>query len=926
MAYSYVRYSGNGSTTNYTFSFPTISTNHIKVRVNGSLVTNWSFLSASTIQFAVAPANAAVIEIRRETPKDSPIVDFADGSVLLERDLDLLATWQLYVAQETEDDLEDTIRVDSQGRFDAQNKRIINVADPVNAQDAVTKNWAETAMSSQLNQATAQATAAAGSATAAAGSANAAATSASNASTSASNAASSATGASNSATAAAGSATAAANSATAAGTSATNANSSAVAAASSATAAASSETASASSATAAAASYDSFDDRYLGPKAVAPTLDNDGNSLLVGALYWDTGLQQMLVWKGSTWASTFLTGSINRSLVIATAAQTVVSTPTYSIGANTLNVFVNGVKLLVGSDYTETSQNSITFASGLAANDEVELEALQPYAIGTTGSESVAFQQVGTGAVQRTVDAKLKESVSVKDFGAVGDGVADDTAKIQAALDAVQASGGGMVWLPAGTYKTTAALSLPALVSLEGEGQFSIIRAYSCNGLSIQSSNVIGPRRIANLWLYADGGSTYAAIKCDLNSTSSGPRAQGLVFENVYLAFWGTGIYARGMWHSTFRSITMNHVWTGVYIVDQNVKLLFDDCRITHGGLVSGSGNSIGVHVGPAATTRPEDIQITNSIIYGFNQGIVWRQCLFGGVTNCDIDACTIEGLRLQTADGGFVFRDNWLQVDSSAVTVYGINAASLGYTPSTGNISIANNRIGNTTNTGTSYGILVGTNQTGLEISNNAVIGFNTGFRSDASVRLNIVGNTFDSVFQLLNNTDTTVSANQFAGGVSLTTNTGLKFISQDESSTTAGDYRIKKGITFPVTQVACADANTLDDYEEGTWTPYADGTTTFTTATGWYTKIGNVVTVGFHIVVNSAQANFFQIYGLPFAVNATYTGHTPGGIAITDSAASLTLNGASSVIQLYNTSGVLVRYNTYNGKFFKGGIVYRV
>ena len=84
MAYSYVRYTGNGSTTNYTFSFPTISTDHIKVRVNGTLVTNWSFLSASTIQFAAAPANAAIIEIRRETPKDSSIVNFTDGSVLLE--------------------------------------------------------------------------------------------------------------------------------------------------------------------------------------------------------------------------------------------------------------------------------------------------------------------------------------------------------------------------------------------------------------------------------------------------------------------------------------------------------------------------------------------------------------------------------------------------------------------------------------------------------------------------------------------------------------------------------------------------------------------------------------------------------------------------------------------------------------------------
>ena len=48
-------------------------------------------------------------------------------------------------------------------------------------------------------------------------------------------------------------------------------------------------------------SYDSFDDRYLGPKAAAPALDNDGNTLLVGALYFDTVGSNMRVWNGSAW-------------------------------------------------------------------------------------------------------------------------------------------------------------------------------------------------------------------------------------------------------------------------------------------------------------------------------------------------------------------------------------------------------------------------------------------------------------------------------------------------------------------------------------------------------------------------------------------------------------------------------------------------
>jgi hypothetical protein len=64
-----------------------------------------------------------------------------------------------------------------------------------------------------------------------------------------------------------------------------------------------------------------------------------------------------------------------------------------------------------------------------------------------TGSSLVGFQQAGGSAVLRTTQAKLRETVSVKDFGAVGDGVADDTAAIQAALDS-----NGDVYFPEGTY------------------------------------------------------------------------------------------------------------------------------------------------------------------------------------------------------------------------------------------------------------------------------------------------------------------------------------------------------------------------------------------------------------------------------------------------------------------------------------------
>jgi hypothetical protein len=81
--------------------------------------------------------------------------------------------------------------------------------------------------------------------------------------------------------------------------------------------------------------------------------------------------------------------------------------------------------------------------------------------------------------------------------------------------------------------------------------------------------------------------------------------------------------------------------------------------------------------------------------------------------------------------------------------------------------------------------------------------------------------------------------------------------------------------GITFPATQSASTDANTLDDYEEGTWTPTARGqasvgTTTYSTAVGRYTKIGNQVTATLYMVVTSLTGTgTLEIANFPFTNN---------------------------------------------------------
>jgi hypothetical protein len=178
---------------------------------------------------------------------------------------------------------------------------------------------AATYATNAANSATAaasSASSASSSATSATSSASTATTQASNASTSASNASTSASNASTSATSATASASTATTQASNASTSATNAASSASAASTSASNASASASSAASAQTAAEAArdsalaaYDNFDDRYLGAKSSNPTLDNDGNALLAGALYYNTVVPEMRLYTGSAWVAAYVSGA-----------------------------------------------------------------------------------------------------------------------------------------------------------------------------------------------------------------------------------------------------------------------------------------------------------------------------------------------------------------------------------------------------------------------------------------------------------------------------------------------------------------------------------------------------------------------------------------------------------------------------------------
>ena len=439
MAYSYVVYTGNGSTTQFAITFPYIRKEHIKVYVN-YVDTAYTYVNDTTVQLATAPASPLRVEVRRVTPLANVLVDYTDGSTLIAADLDTSNLQSLYNEQELDDSLKQTVSIDpATGLLSAGSQRITNVANPVNAQDAATKTYVDTADALKVAKA-------GDSMTGALAMGN--------------------------------------NKITGLGTPTTNTDAATKTYVDTADAL---KVAKAGDTMTGALAMSTnkitgMGDPVNAQDAATKTYVDTANALKVakagdtmtGALAMgnnkitglgtpttNTDAATKAYVDANAGGAAIADGDYGDVVVSGTATVWTVDSGAITNAKINASAAIDLSKLATGALPSAITVASANIVDGTIVNADVNASA----AIAAT-----KLSVTSTNSIVRTVDSKLKDFTNAKDFGAVGDGSTDDTAAINAAINAVVALGGGNVYLPPGNYKISSTLTLPGRVSLIGAG------------------------------------------------------------------------------------------------------------------------------------------------------------------------------------------------------------------------------------------------------------------------------------------------------------------------------------------------------------------------------------------------------------------------------------------------------------------------
>ena len=147
MATTYVDYTATAAQTDFAFTFPYLEDEHVVVEIDGVATTAFSIVTTPSTKIVLDSGATAgqKVRVRRKSQPDTDLVDFENGSVLTESELDRAYLHNRYLNEEISE-LNDASLQKAVGSddWDAKNQKLTNLADPTEAQDAATKNYVDT--------------------------------------------------------------------------------------------------------------------------------------------------------------------------------------------------------------------------------------------------------------------------------------------------------------------------------------------------------------------------------------------------------------------------------------------------------------------------------------------------------------------------------------------------------------------------------------------------------------------------------------------------------------------------------------------------------------------------------------------------------------------------------------------------------------
>ena len=435
-------------------------------------------------------------------------------------------------------------------------------------------------------------------------------------------------------------------------------------------------------------------------------LDAAGRVPAGGEIWLTDGLQYKFVLKDAndvligTWDnliginSNFLNYYTQQEIQTATAGQTVftLSTISYTPGTNSLSVFVDGVNQYDGISYAyvETDSTTVTFTSGLHVGALVKFTTAVTLSSGVTTADLVTYAPPFTASVPTTVENKLSQYISVKDFGAVGNGIVDDTTAFQNAI-LTSVSSGSVIFVPAGNYLITDTLNIPSYTQISGEHTYSIGYSYS---VSPKGSIITFAPTTAKSLFVASGTppfGTFRSAYCLENLAIIG-NSTNSTGNSIY------AIDADQVIDSLFRNLSVQNFRVGIR-VSGSINNRFEFCSVNANYIsaIQYDGNTSTTDVWEQCylSLAPTGVQANGS-----NLSIRFSNCIFESFDNYGVnldkecfawefDNCYGENIPATVNANGAMFRVGYIGTVSSPslrITVIGGYYGGNNATPLTGN------------------------------------------------------------------------------------------------------------------------------------------------------------------------------------------------------------------------------------------------